>query len=357
MELTLYFRHPEVSDPHLTEEAENDSDSGSSSSGSSSNEDDDNDDDDDHHHHHLDNVTESKSANKPNPKEQSAAAREGDKGSEGRQSDIDDCNGDADDAHNNVTESKSANKPNPKEQSAAAREGDKGGKGSKSKQSGTKRKGRNAAGQTKSRKSSRKKSKTVHFSPTKSKVAPKEVLLSAEKLWRLTLPNLRNLLRDRGEFVTGNKEDLVDRLLNNTINDGRDEDNSTPQVIPSSNIEEILQNLCKQQAELIQLMHEKTKAEQYDASVTAVSTKKAPVNETPGASHIKEVTLNTAAIDPNLQQLRPKRDYPKDDDHDMARFMRHNLEMARLIHENNELRKDRLLNDMVYGAKQYNFSG
>jgi hypothetical protein len=155
----------------------------------------------------------------------------------------------------------------------------------------------------------------------------------------------------------------VARLLANSEDKGsEEEDNSnkgnlpptiTQQPCPTDDLKELLKQLLLQQSEMIHEMHDKNKSDYDHSNVSAVTTKKNPV--------LSQLPLTTktngdeSALVRQLEEKRSKQECPAPvySVHDMEAFMRHNLEMARLIQENSELRKDHLLRDMISGARAY----
>jgi hypothetical protein len=127
---------------------------------------------------------------------------------------------------------------------------------------------------------------------------------------------------------------------------------ATEQPRLTDDLRDLLKQLLLQQSEMINEMHEKNKSDNNHGNVSAVTAKKNPV--------LSQLPLTTktngdeSALVREFEEKRSKQEYcAPDTTHDMEVFMRHNLEMARLIQENSELRKDHLLRDMISGARSY----
>lgn len=121
----------------------------------------------------------------------------------------------------------------------------------------------------------------------------------------------------------------------------------------STGVEALLQKMVQQQAELIQLMHDKDKAdhEEVDAEdsngnnacvlLQQITAKKPP--RVPSKSPRGDQNQRYVNIAPNTFV----------GDHHMELFLRNNVQMARLIEENAQLRRDRLIQDLIKGAADY----
>ena len=118
----------------------------------------------------------------------------------------------------------------------------------------------------------------------------------------------------------------------------------------STGVEALLQKMLQQQAELIQLMHDKDKADHVEVDVEdnnacallqQITAKKPP--RVPSKSPRGDQNQRYVNIAPNTFV----------GDHHMELFLRNNVQMARLIEENAQLRRDRLIQDLIKGAADY----
>ena len=120
--------------------------------------------------------------------------------------------------------------------------------------------------------------------------------------------------------------------------------------VVSTGVEALLQKLLQQQAELIQLMHEKDKTDHE---------KIVDVEDADRAAFLEQLTTKKPPIAPRKSPGRGQQRYvdiaPQTfvGDHSMEMFLRNNVQMARLIDENAQLRRDRLVQDLIKGAADY----
>jgi hypothetical protein len=231
--------------------------------------------------------------------------------------------------------------------------------------------------------SSRKRAKIDRFSPGEHavrirlglevpshKAAPdakdEEEKLARDYVETMLVPDLKVALRERHAPVSGRKNDLVNRLLE-LMSQEREEKRAAatrldmgplsaataaPAPEKSDDVMSVLKALVQQQSELVALMRDRNEqmehhdhAYDHDArleQLIAVSARKpaAPdgaLASTDGRDRWVEIMPRSSAS-------------TYVGEHDMERYYRTNLEMAKLIHENAELRQAQLLHSMVHGS-------
>ena len=173
-----------------------------------------------------------------------------------------------------------------------------------------------------SRASIRKKSKVSHFTPPKLRNRPPTDPPSKR------ISKKGNKDNKKSSNPTVAKEEKID--------------------VKSDNVLVVLAQLMKQQSEILEIMHMKSFRD-------ACPDEKDNVEE---VSAKKEKQSRAAKSNGTLLDRTPIRgtEYTVPSphvDHDMESFMRNNLQVARLIDENVELRRDKLIRDMVFGASAY----
>ena len=186
-----------------------------------------------------------------------------------------------------------------------------------------------------SRKSARPKTKAVYFSPEKDHANNAAVRERKYKKGRQKCADeenraIKKIKKERSKNGMGDQKART--------NEEKSE---------NSEVAKLLIQLLQKQNELIEMMHKKGQDDDYAPT---------PVR-TIGAATTKKVTNNTVdrmgTDQSNFVPILPKRDYIPVGDHDMEAFIRHNISMARLIEENADLRRDKLIRDMVYRANQH----
>ena len=112
-------------------------------------------------------------------------------------------------------------------------------------------------------------------------------------------------------------------------------------------------NKAKQQEMMIELMHSKGLGEHIDGPPGISAKKPHPPSSPPQRDTSSKALGNDMAE--RFHKIQPRPSHSSTyyvGGHDMEAFFRHNLEMAKLIQENAELRKDRLEGDMIRGVHE-----
>ena len=196
--------------------------------------------------------------------------------------------------------------------------------------------------------------------------------LSREYVESMTVPDIRAALRDRQAQVSGRKADIVERLLEllATEREGRNKKNHVtastsgpsgrtkldmegePMSDKGDDIKTLICAMMKQQEMMIELMHSKGLGEHIDGPPGISAKKPHPPSSPPQRDTSSEALGKDMAERFHKIQPHPSHSSTYVGDHDMEAFFRHNLEMAKLIQENAELRKDRLVGDMIRGVHE-----
>lgn len=109
---------------------------------------------------------------------------------------------------------------------------------------------------------------------------------------------------------------------------------------------ELMREMLQKQSELIDTMHQKAVADTKDG--TEVTAKKPPQPNTERKKSEDGFYINDGE---RFVHIEPTWQWRQEGEHDMERLMRTNLQFARLIDENAELRREKLLRDMVIQAE------
>lgn len=188
-----------------------------------------------------------------------------------------------------------------------------------------------------------------------------DATLAREYVEGMTVADIRAALRDRQALVSGRKAVVTERLLD-LLKVEREEKKKNksnvastkldlggePVSDDSNDVKELIRAMMEQQRMMLQLMHAKNMDQLQNEGPPNISAKKPPPTPQKDATEITTTSLGKQIAD-RFQTIKPK---PSTyvGDHDMALFFRHNLEMAKLIQENAELRQDRLIGDMIRGV-------
>ena len=109
---------------------------------------------------------------------------------------------------------------------------------------------------------------------------------------------------------------------------------------------ELMREMLQKQSELIDTMHQKAVADTKDG--TEVTAKKPPQPNTERKKSEDGFYINDGE---KIVHIEPTWQWRLEGENDMERLMRTNLQFARLIDENAELRREKLLRDMVIQAE------
>jgi hypothetical protein len=179
--------------------------------------------------------------------------------------------------------------------------------------------------------SARKKIKTSHYSPVKN---------DGRKRPGRAPPSHRSTKTDACDGQPGTK-------AHPKTNQRKVKHPTTPNALAQSqsDVMAVLQQLVEQQSLLISMMHEKCTNDNKvttDSAATGVSSALTATKQSHDA-------VGLTSCNGRYQEILPRVNC----EHDMAQFMRHSLDMAKLIEENAELRKEKLIRDMLNGSSKH----
>lgn len=185
-----------------------------------------------------------------------------------------------------------------------------------------------------SRMSARKRSKTDHYSPVKN---------DCRKRPERAPPSRRSTKTDACDKNGSNGQPGT--KADSKTNQRKVKHPATPKALAQSqsDVMTVLQQLLEQQSQLISMMHEKCTNDNKvttDCAATGVSALTA-------TKEFRNAVVSTSC-NGRYQEILPR----VNGEHDMAQFMRHSLDMAKLIEENAELRKEKLISDMLNGPSK-----
>jgi hypothetical protein len=324
------FRHPEVSDAHLSQ------------------------------HEHDESESESESDIGSGDEEDSEDNEDG-------KDDEDDEDGEVGDGDNRVIPPKSGDGndailPDNSQASNASHDNSQASKASL-KAAAKKKRGQKRQ-ESPTRKSTRKRKKITHFSPLKlnrSRAAGKTLppkhaasvplpvndlpppepdigaLSTEDELMQRKVVDLREYLREHHAPPSGLKEVLVHRILGVVKDEVEKRSKEESKKDIDGGTKELLIEMLRQQGMMIKLMQQKqNNVVEHDVDVNVCAVSKNKQNQESSSS---------ARDNSHYVEIKPKPD--DNSGHDMERYMRHSLDVAKLIEENASLRKDRLVMDML----------